>query len=64
MLVEFNQLPAHTRFWIFTSNRLLTQEELELIIKTKSIFLGVVGETMPPVFLEIKNLFYNESELN
>ena len=39
MLVEFNQLPAHTRFWIFTSNRLLTQEELDDLNNELSLFI-------------------------
>lgn len=42
----------------------LTEEELAIIIKTKSIFLGIIGDSMPPVFLEVKNLFYNPSEMN
>lgn len=39
MLVEFNQLPAHTRFWIFTSNRLLTQEEHDDLNNELSLFI-------------------------
>lgn len=39
MLVEFNQLPAHTRFWIFTSNRLLTQQEFDDLNNELSLFI-------------------------
>ena len=39
MLVEFNQLPDHARFWIFTSNRFLTQEEIVLLKNELSLFV-------------------------
>lgn len=39
MLVEFNQLPAHTRFWMFTSNRLLNQEEVIYLNNELSLFI-------------------------
>ena len=39
MLVEFNQLPPHTRFWMFTSNRLLTQEEILSLKNELSLFI-------------------------
>lgn len=40
----------------------LTEEELQLIIQTKAVYLGVIGEGMPPVFLEVKNLFENSKQ--
>ncbi len=39
MLVEFNQLPANARFWIFTSNRFLTQEEIVSLNNELSLFI-------------------------
>jgi hypothetical protein len=39
MLVEFNQLPDHARFWIFTSNRFLTQEEVASLNNELSLFV-------------------------
>jgi hypothetical protein len=39
MLVEFNQLPANARFWMFTSNRLLTQEEIASLNNELSLFV-------------------------
>ncbi len=39
MLVEFNQLPANARFWMFTSNRLLTQEEILSLNNELSLFV-------------------------
>jgi len=39
MLVEFNQLPDHTRFWMFTSNRFLTQEEIVSLNNELSLFI-------------------------
>jgi hypothetical protein len=39
MLVEFNQLPTHTRFWMFTSNRLLTQDEILSLKNELSLFI-------------------------
>lgn len=39
MLVEFNQLPDHARFWIFTSNRFLANEEKQLLNDELSLFI-------------------------
>jgi hypothetical protein len=39
MLVEFNQLPDHARFWMFTSNRFLTQEEIVSLNNELSLFI-------------------------
>jgi hypothetical protein len=39
MLVEFNQLPNHARFWMFTSNRFLTQEEIVSLNNELSLFI-------------------------
>ena len=39
MLVEFNQLPDHARFWMFTSNRFLTQEEILSLNNELSLFI-------------------------
>ena len=39
MIVEFNQLPDHARFWIFTSNRFLTQKEIASLNNELSLFV-------------------------
>lgn len=39
MLVEFNQLPPNARFWIFTSNRIISKEELAILNNELSLFI-------------------------
>lgn len=39
MLVDFNFLPATSRFWIFTADRLLTSDESKLISEELASFI-------------------------
>lgn len=40
----------------------LTQEELEEVIKTKRVWVGVLGHTMPPIWVDGQNPFSRKDE--